>query len=115
MKKVILLALCCLAYISVQAQSVTTAEQIKKLVDQKVQTITSKVPFSEPQKAFLIEYLTFSAKEKAGNFAEDLKANPIRDVNMDTFYTEAQRKVIQDVKSQDLKNNLLPTDSTTKF
>lgn len=106
MKKIMLLAIGCLAYVSVQAQNAMTTTQIKAIVDQKVQTITSKVKFSEPQKAFLVEYLTYSEKEKAGNFAEELKTTPIKDVNMDTFFTDEQRKIIYETKSQLGKNTL---------
>ncbi|MFT5892347.1 MAG: hypothetical protein ACI9Y7_002457 [Dokdonia sp.] len=117
MKKVILLALCCLAYVSVQAQSVTT-DQIKKTVEKQVQTITSKVDFSETQKTILVELLTYTAKEKAGNFAKYLKANPLRDINMDTTFTKEQRLIIKETSSKTVKSSLesmTPIDSTTKF
>lgn len=103
MKKAILLLIGCLAYVSVQAQtSITvqektpvTIEQIKKEVQHKIQLITAEVSFNEDQKTFLKELLVYSEKNKTGIFVEDLKANPIRDVNMDTFFTKEQRIVIQ--------------------
>ena len=107
MKKIILLALCCLAYVSVQAQSVTT-DQIKKTVEQQVQAITSKVKFSETQKTVLVELLTYSAKEKAGNFAKELKANPLRDINMDEVFTEKQRQIILENDKKTTKSPLSP-------
>jgi hypothetical protein len=116
MKKIILLALCCLAYVSVQAQNVT-ADQIKQTVEQQVQTITSKADFSETQKTVLVEILTYTAKEKAGNFAKELKASPLRDINMDTTFTKEQRIIIQESQSKIATSSLqsIPVDSTTKF
>lgn len=103
MKKAILLLIGCLAYVSVQAQTSITVqeknpvsiEQLKKEVQHKIQLMTAEVSFNEDQKTFLKELLVYSEKNKAGIFVEDLKANPIRDVNMDTFFTKEQRIVIQ--------------------
>ncbi len=116
MKKIILLAVCCLAYISVQAQSVTP-DQIKQKVEKQVQTITSKVKFTDTQKAVLVEILTYTAKNKAGNFAKELKENPLRDINMDTSFTKEQRQVIKETTSKIASSlqSIKPTHSTTKF
>ncbi len=107
MKKIILLALCCLAYISVQAQSVTP-DQIKQKVEKQVKTITSKVKFTDTQKAVLVELLTYTAKHKAGNFAKELKENPLRDINMDAVFTKEQRQVIQRNQSKTSISQLPP-------
>ncbi len=95
MKKVILLAIACLAYVSVQAQSAASPEQVKKVIDTKLQTITSKVDFSETQTAFLKDYVAFKVKSKTRGFQKEAKAMQMKDVNMDTFFTEEQRIVIQ--------------------
>ena len=95
MKKVILLAIACLAYVSVQAQSAASPEQVKKVIDTKLQTITSKVKFSETQTAFLKDYVAFKVKSKTKGFQEEAKTMQMKDVNMDTFFTEEQRVVIQ--------------------
>lgn len=103
MKKAILLLIGCLAYISVQAQTSISVqektpvsiEQIKKEVQHKMQLISADVSFNEDQKTYLKELLTYSEKNRAGTFAQDLKANPIRDVNMNTFFTKEQRMAIQ--------------------
>lgn len=113
MKKAILLIIGCLAYVSVQAQSPVTAAQIKKDVQSKVQVITSEVKFTDVQKEFLTELLVYAAKSKAGNFTEDLKANPIKDVNMDTFFTQEQRNAIHKYKAiQPNTLSRVPADNT---
>ena len=106
MKKIMLLAIGCLAYVSVQAQSVTTEAQIKKAVETRVEKMTSEVKFSDAQKAYLVDYFSYLEKEKAGTFAEELKTSTLEDVDMDTFFTDEQRKVIQKNKSQIAKNAL---------
>ena len=110
MKKIMLLVIGCLAYVSVQAQSVTTEAQIKKAVDARMQKMTSEVKFSDAQKAYLADYFIYLEKEKAGTFTEELKASALEDVNMDTFFTDEQRKVIQKNASQIAKN--LKTSTT---
>lgn len=95
MKKAILLLIGCLAYISVQAQSPITIQQIEKNVEAKIQMMAKEVSFSDTQKTYLNELLVYTEKNKAGTFTEELKANPIRDVNMNTFFSKEQRMVIQ--------------------
>ncbi len=120
MKKVILLIIGCLAYVAVQAQNsetIITIEQIEKNVQQKVQLITSEVSFTDIQKDFLKELLVYSAKTRAGTFSEELKANPIKDVNMDTFFTQEQRNAINKqrgamIPSIDSNNPLTRTSGT---
>ncbi len=106
MKKIMLLAIGCLAYVSVQAQSATTEAQIKKAVELRVQKMSSEVKFSNAQKAYLVDYFIYIEKEKTGNFTEELKTNTLEDVDMDTFFTDEQRKVIQKSKSQITQNKL---------
>ena len=110
MKKIMLLAIGCLAYVSVQAQSVTTEAQIKEAVEARVQKMTSEVPFSEPQKKYLVDFFIYLEKEKSGNFAEELKMSSLEDVNMDTFFTEEQRTLIRKNKLQ-ITKNALPSKS----
>lgn len=118
MKKIILLAIGCLAYVSVQAQNVTTEAQIKKAVELRVQKMSSEVKFSDDQKAYLVDYFIYVEKGKAGNFTEELKTIVLEDVNMDTFFTKEQLKMIQKNKSQIIKSSLSPnalTGSDSKF
>ena len=93
MKKVILLVFGCLAFVSVQAQSISSEERIQKLIDSKVQTITTKVNFSEEQKTFLVKYINYTIKSRANT--SYTQTHTIEDVNMDTFFSEEQRMVIQ--------------------
>ncbi|WP_299677391.1 hypothetical protein [uncultured Dokdonia sp.] len=106
MKKVILVVIGCLAYVSVQAQSVASAEQVKKVIDTQIQTITSKVEFSDTQKEFLNTYVSYTVKSKTRGFQEEALVVELKDVNMDTFFTEEQRTVIRETLASVLNNNV---------
>lgn len=96
MKKVILLVFGCLAFVSVHAQKTITPEQVKKNIDTQLKNITAKADFSDTQKAYLQEYVAYTIKSKTNGFKKEAKAMNLKDVNMDTFFTEHQRKVIQE-------------------
>lgn len=96
MKKVILVVIGCLAYVSVQAQSVASPEQVKKIIDTQLATITSKANFSEAQKTFLKTYVVYTVKSNTKGFRKEALAMNVEDVNMDTFFTEQQHKVIRE-------------------
>ncbi|WP_299764419.1 hypothetical protein [uncultured Dokdonia sp.] len=107
MKKVILVVIGCLAYVSVQAQSIASSEQVKKVIDTQLATITSKTNFSETQKTFLKTYVIYTVKSKTKGFRKEALAMNIEDVNMDTFFTEQQRKVIRETLTSISSNKSL--------
>ncbi|MEP0266272.1 hypothetical protein [Dokdonia sp.] len=115
MKKAILLIIGCLAYVSVQAQQPTvTAEQIKKDVQAKVQAITLEVKFTDVQKELLTKLLIYNEESKTEILAEDSNANPIKNVDMNTYFTQEQRNAIYKHRMvvQQKTLSIAPTSST---
>lgn len=108
MKKVILLVIGCLAYVSVQAQSVASPAQVKKVIDTQLATITSKANFSETQKVYLKEYVAYVVKSKTRGYKKQADAMNLKEVDMNTFFSLEQNKVIKE-ELLSMPDNMLST------